>query len=90
MFYVYVLFSLRDRKLYAGYTKSLKKRIEEHRAGKVASTINRLPIKLLYYEAYPTGKEAMRREKFLKGGNGRKQLKAQLCHTLKTCGYKYL
>ncbi len=90
MFYVYVLFSLRDRKLYVGYTENLEQRIKQHNNGKNESTKERLPVKLIYHEVYLTKVEALRREKFLKGGNGRRQLKIQLHETLKTCGYKYL
>jgi putative endonuclease len=90
MFYVYVLISLRDRKLYVGFTGNLEKRIKEHNAGKSSSTKDRLPVELIYYEVYITKHEAERREKFLKGGNGRDQLKIQLSETLKMKGYKYM
>ena len=90
MFFVYILFSLRDRKLYVGCTNNLEKRIQEHTSGSVISTRERLPLKLIYYEAYLTRAEAERREKYLKGGNGRAQLKIQLSETLKACGYKHL
>lgn len=90
MFFVYVLFSLRDRKLYVGFTTNLERRMDEHQRGNVPSTRERLPLKLIYYEAYLTRSEAERRERYLKGGNGRQQLKIQLEGTLKDCGYKYL
>ena len=90
MFFVYVLFSLRDRKLYVGFTTNIQRRISEHQQGNVPSTKERLPLKLIYYEAYLTRVEAERREKYLKGGNGRNQMKIQIADTLKTCGYKYL
>ena len=90
MFYVYFLFSIKDRKLYVGYTNNLNRRLQEHMDGKVLSTKERQPLKLIYYEAYITEPEAKRREKYLKGGNGRAQLKIQLSETLNQCGYKYL
>ena len=64
--------------------------MEEHQRGSVSSTKERLPLKLIFYEAYLTRSEAERREKYLKGGNGRQQLKIQISETLKECGYKYL
>jgi len=51
MFYTYVLLSLKDYELYTGYTKDLKNRFNQHASGQVKSTMNRLPVKLVYYEA---------------------------------------
>lgn len=82
MFYVYVLFSFRDHKLYYGYTTDLRKRINEHNAGLNTSTKNRRPLKLIYYEAYISETDAKRREKFLKTGRGREVLKKHLEDTL--------
>lgn len=90
MYFVYVLFSHTDRKLYVGYSNDVAKRFAKHQAGHVAATKNRRPLELIYYEAYSTPKEAKRREKFLKGGNGRAQLKTQLEGTLKSLSYKFL
>ena len=90
MYYVYVLFSLKDRKLYTGYTKNLKIRLNEHLEGKAESTKNRRPIKLIYYEVYENKSDAEKREKYLKGGNGRAQLKIQLKNCLTKYKYKYL
>ncbi|MBI2626536.1 MAG: GIY-YIG nuclease family protein [Candidatus Nealsonbacteria bacterium] len=88
MHYVYVLFSLKDRQLYIGYTADLKKRVEKHKNGFVRATKHRLPIKFIYYEAYLYSSDAKRREKFLKGGNGRGELKIQLQDILKKLDYK--
>jgi putative endonuclease len=90
MYYVYVLFSLKDYKLYVGYTGDLKRRISEHSAGFSTATKERRPLKLIYYEAYLEELEAKRRERYLKGGNGRAQLKIQLSYTLKKFGYKFI
>jgi len=89
-YYVYVLFSIKDKKLYVGYTQNVTKRYSEHIQGKVPATWNRLPLELIYYEVYSNTTEAKRREKYLKGGNGRAQLKRQLYLTLKQLGYKHL
>ena len=82
MYFVYVLFSLKDFKLYIGFTYNLEKRIARHMMGKVIATKNRLPLKLIYYEAYVEKKDAKGREKFLKGGSGHKYLKKQLHYYL--------
>ena len=78
MFYVYILLSLKDEKFYVGMSADLRRRIIEHRKGKVKSTKYRLPIKLLCYEAYLTKKEAERREVFLKSSDGKKDLRKRL------------
>jgi putative endonuclease len=89
MYFVYTLFSKKDHKLYVGYTNNLKRRIKEHQSGKVEATIHRLPIVLIYYESYLRWSDAHRREKYLKGGNGRAQLKIQLQDIFKSLGYKH-
>ncbi len=81
MYFVYVLLSLKDRKLYIGYSSDLRSRLLKHTVGKVPSTIWRRPLKLIYTEIYLTVLEARRREKFLKGGAGHEQLKIN-CHSL--------
>lgn len=77
MFYVYVLFD-KNRNFYIGYSKDLKARIKEHRNGEVYSTKTKLPIKLIYYEACVNQFDAIKREKYLKSGPGRKFLKNRL------------
>ena len=89
MFYVYVLLSDKDRKLYVGLTSDLRERIRKHKSGRVPSTVNRLPVRLIYYECYMMEFEAKRRELYLKGGNGREQLKIQISETLKKFGYRF-
>jgi len=83
MFYVYILLSLKDRKFCIGYSNNLKRRYKEHKLGKVLSTKNRRPLKLVCYEAYLIKMEAIRREKFLKSNDGKKDLKKILIESLK-------
>lgn len=66
MFYVYVLKSKKDGKLYIGFTNDWRKRFEEHNLGKSLATRNRMPFGLLYYEAYFSGIDARNREIKLK------------------------
>ena len=77
MYYVYVL-HCNDEKLYTGYTPDLKKRLERHKRGFVKSTKNRRPLKLIHYEAFLEKRDAEKREKYLKGGNGKKELEILL------------
>ena len=53
MHYTYVLQSMKDMKLYVGYTKDLKLRFEHHKKGLVNSTKDRRPLRLIYYEVSP-------------------------------------
>jgi len=47
MYYVYILLSEKDGKLYTGFTPDLKTRIKKHNSGFVLATKNRLPVKLI-------------------------------------------
>lgn len=89
-FFVYILFSLKDRKLYIGYTETLETRISEHQQEKVRATKKRLPLILIHYEAFTNKKDAKAREKFLKSGFGRSQMKKALQNRLKQLNYKHL
>lgn len=66
MYYVYILKSKRDKKLYIGSTCDLRKRLYMHNAGLVFSTKYRRPFELIYYEAYKSEKDARKRESSLK------------------------
>ena len=70
MFYVYVLQSIKDNKLYIGFTDNLKRRVHEHNEGKNFSTKSRKPFRLVFYEALLNKEEALAREKFYKSGRG--------------------
>ena len=76
-YYTYVL-ACNDGKLYVGYSSNLQKRVAEHKSGKVPATQNRIPIKLVYYEACIDEKKAIEREKYLKTGFGRSFLKKRI------------
>lgn len=78
MFYTYVLQSIKDKELYIGWSVDLKDRVKEHNSGTVASTKNRRPLELVYYEACLKKEDAVAREKSLKTGFGRAYLKRRL------------
>lgn len=53
----------KDETLYTGWTNRLEKRLAAHNEGRGAKyTKSRRPVKLVYYETFPTKEEAMRRE----------------------------
>lgn len=86
MHYVYVLLSQKDNRFYTGYTEDLKQRLEEHRLGKVASTRNRKPLELVYYEACLGQADALHRERYLKTTWGKRYLRSRLKSYLQSNG----
>ena len=78
MYYVYILRSSKDKKLYIGYTNNLRRRILEHNDGKVRSTNERQEMCLIYYEALIEKSDAKRREKYFKTTKGRNVIKIML------------
>lgn len=75
--------SLKDRKFYVGFSTNLKRRISEHISGSVVATKHRLPLQLIHYEYFINREDAIARERFLKSGFGRDQIKQALKRTLK-------
>ena len=75
MYYVYFLL-LEGGNVYTGYTSNLRRRLGEHRYGKVRSTRGRR-FKLIGYEAYLIKEDAERREKFLKSTEGKRLFRMQ-------------
>ncbi len=83
MYYVYVLKSLKNKKIYIGRTQDLKRRIKEHSQGKVWTTKRLLPIKLVFYEAFSSKQDAIRRERYFKTSKGKNSLKIIIRESIK-------
>lgn len=81
-YYVYILKSLSDSKLYIGLTSDLKRRFHDHMYGKVKSTKHRRPLELIHYEFFTSKEDASAREVYLKSGYGHEQIYAMLKNTL--------
>ena len=77
-FYTYVLQSGKDGNHYVGFTRDLIKRLNEHDQGKVKSTKNRLPVKLVYWEGCLNQTDAINREKYLKTTWGKRYIKNRI------------
>jgi len=75
MFFVYVLQSGGTGRYYVGFCQDVIQRLGQHNAGLTKSTKNRGPWRLVHQETYPTRAAAMRRERFLRSGQGREELK---------------
>ena len=77
-YYNYAIQSIKDRNLYTGYTKDLRKRLREHNQGLNKSTKPYRPWKLVYYESCLDEEDAKRREHYLKTSQGQRLLKRRL------------
>jgi putative endonuclease len=84
MLYVYILKSLKDDKLYTGFTDNIKKRLLKHNLGKVFSTKSRRPLRIIYLEMCLDKKDAQNREKYLKTGAGKIFIKNRLKNYFKS------
>jgi len=73
MNYFYILKSEKDNKFYHGSTNDLKRRVKQHVDGKVNATSYRLPVNLVYYEAYVSLDQARNREKQVKNSGSVRQ-----------------
>lgn len=80
MFYVYILQS--DSHIYIGFTSDLKRRVNQHNAGRNRSTKRYLPWLLIFYEAYLNEDDAKRRESYFKTSQGRQALRRMLKNQL--------
>lgn len=66
-YWVYILAS-RTRVLYVGVTNDLARRVAQHRAGEGSAFTKRYCVhRLVHAEEYPDVRDAIRREKELKG-----------------------
>jgi len=83
-YYIYVLRSNKDGKLYTGYTSNLLKRFNEHNTGLVSSTKNRTPFQLIYWERCLNQQDATHREKYLKSSWGKRFSKSRMSHFFST------
>ena len=68
---VYVLHSIADDFLYAGFSTNLKQRLTDHFNGNVQSAAPRRPLHLIHVEYYLSRSDAVRREKDLKTTKGK-------------------
>jgi putative endonuclease len=89
-YFTYVLFSLRDHKLYIGYTSQLESRLIQHHEGLNKSTKHRRPLKLIYFEGHISKASALKRENYFKTSAGKRTLKIMLGDTLEELDYSHL
>jgi len=73
--FTYVLRSLATGRFYTGATTDLDVRLEQHNSNMSRSTKNRGPSILVHREEFVTLAEALRRERELKTGKGRDEVR---------------
>ena len=79
MFYTYCLESVKNKKLYIGYSNDLKRRFNDHnRKHGGGFTEKNGPWRLIFYEAHINEADARKMKKFYKSGYGREVLKKKL------------
>lgn len=74
---VYIITNLHNTVLYVGATRNLKRRVSEHRNKRNAKSFSAQynVYKLLYFEVFPTFKEALAREKEIKKWRREKKIR---------------
>jgi putative endonuclease len=87
MHYAYIVF-LSNKTLYTGSTGDIKRRLIEHKNGKVRSTSFSSVHRLIHLEMYLSKSDAQRREKFLKTTEGKRLLRQQIRDVLKQIQYR--
>lgn len=73
-FAAYILESELSGRFYIGSTNDIRDRILRHNAGETKSTKAYRPWKIAYVESFETKKEAVAREKEIKGRKSRKYI----------------
>jgi putative endonuclease len=71
MYYVYLIESIAILgRRYVGLTSDLKRRLQDHNAGKSSHTAKYLPWRLVTYVAFSDRRKAEEFERYLKSGSG--------------------
>ena len=75
MFYVYILYSVKCKKHYTGYSENPENRLEnKHNRGLVSATRNCYPYELKAKRQFSSEKEAMAEERRIKKMKSRKYI----------------
>ncbi len=75
----YILYSKKFDKIYIGYTSNIEARFKSHnKLGTKGWTIKFRPWIIVHTEEFDTKREALDREKQLKGGKGREWIRNEI------------
>ena len=78
MIIVYVLKSINSNHHYIGHTKDMNERLIQHNMGRVRASKAHSPYKVIFQEEYQSRSEAVKRERYLKRGEGNIWLRNKL------------
>ena len=85
MFYVYILYSEKDTRLYVGCTTNINNKVKRHSNSHVQATKFRRPFILIHVEEYRDKVEAFNRERFFKslwGSREKRKIKQKYLDSL--------
>ena len=88
MYYAYTLLSRKRGCFYIGMTSDIDRRMKEHRAGQCHTTARMSDFELIFYEAFKSKQDALRREKYFKTAKGKKMLRLILRESLQAVSEK--
>ena len=83
MYYTYVLYDKTRKIFYVGSTKDIGRRLKEHKNGEVNTTSKYNDFILVFYEAFYSKQDALRREHYFKTTKGRRSLRLVIENSLK-------
>ncbi len=74
-YFTYIATNPKNTVIYTGVTNNLFRRINEHKSKSVKGFCEKYNVnKLVYYEVYPSAREAILREKQIKAGSRQKKI----------------
>lgn len=83
MYYLYILRSLKNKKLYIGSTPNLKARFKSHNNGENKATKPNIPYELIFYSGFRNKEDAINSEQYFKTTAGWKRIHKMLENTFK-------
>lgn len=86
-YYFYILRSLKNGKLYLGYTPDLKARFQSHNEGKNRATKPNIPYEILYFSGFKNKYDALNCEKYFKTTAGWKRIDRMLQNCLEETSF---
>lgn len=82
MYYFYVLRSLKNAKLYLGFSPNVKARLASHNKGENKATKPNAPYELVFYSGFKSKQDAINCEQYFKSTAGWKRIHKMLANTL--------
>jgi putative endonuclease len=78
IFFLYILYSKENDRIYIGQTNDIDKRLKRHNSGYEKATKAYIPWVLIYIEDFTTREDALQREKYWKQSNNRRRIRNEI------------